>query len=274
MEVTTQNPPLGAQIYPYPNSSQSDTFDHHPAPPQPRDRRKSDLSTRPPPWNLTLLDSSPPVNRTNANLRDTRRHSRSKSKSTDPPTPHLDSTSDPNAGGDQFLHPTQTIPHTDLGHRRSRSSGLGDRGTGELPSAPYPSPVGSPSLRHEPLPLIPSLQNLSLSSDVGRDRSISVVVSERRRKVDKNLACPVPGCGRTFDRDPSLRGGLSRPSHEKALTSHYRAPAFTQRGETIPVQVAWVRENVRKGSRLQAPRAASFQLPPISVKIAGSHSRG
>ena len=85
--------------------------------------------------------------------------------------------------------------------------------------------------------------------------------SERRRKTDANFACPVPGCGSTFTRHFNLKGASRRLLREALPIFFLRAYAFTQRRETVPVQVARMWERLREGPRLQAPRAASFQLP-------------
>ena len=218
-----------AQINPQPNSSQSDTFDNYPAPDQPRVRSKSDTSSRPPTWGFTPSNPLSSTNRTNANPSDNRRHSRSKGELVHPPAPRTDSANDPKTGGDQSLHPTQTVLHLNPGQdKRSSGRGLVDRGIGGLPDVPFPSPDGSPSLGCEPLPSIPSLHNFSVSSSTGRSRPTSTVInrpdtvttttvetSERRRIVHKSFACPVPGCGKTFGRDVSLRSTSHRPLRKK-----------------------------------------------------------
>lgn len=62
--------------------------------------------------------------------------------------------------------------------------------------------------------------------------------SERRRKTDANFACPVPGCGSTFTRHFNLKGIPSCHCFQLMLTCYPRSHAFTQRRETVPVQVA------------------------------------
>ena len=90
--------------------------------------------------------------------------------------------------------------------------------------------------------------------------------SERRRKTDANFVCPVPGCGSTFTRHFNLKGASYRPLRAMSLIHLRRPYAFAQRREAIPVQVARVRERLCKSSRLQAPRAASFQLPAPQMR--------
>lgn len=225
MEPTPQNFPLDQ----HPKSSQSDTFDDYPAPDQPRVRSKSDTSTRPPTWGLTPLNPLTSTGMTSGNLSDNRRYSRSKGDFVHPPAPSTDSTNDPNTGGDQFIHPAPPVLRVNPGHdKRSSSRGLGDRGIGALPDVPYPSPDGSPSLGSQPLPSIPSLHNFSVSSATGRGRPTSMVIgrpnttttttgdsSERRRRSLKSFTCPSPGCGKTFDRDVTLRDHIRSHNEER-----------------------------------------------------------
>jgi len=217
MEPTPQNFPLD----PHPKSSQSNTFDQYPATDQPRVRSKSDTSSRPPTWGLTPLNPLSSIGRTSNNHSDNRRHSKSKGEFVHPPDPRTDSTNGPNARGDQgVLHPTQPF----LRVNPSSNRGLGDRGIGALPDVPYPSPDGSPSLRSQPLPFIPSLHDFSVSSATGRGRPTSMSIgrpdttgnsSERRRRSLKSFTCPSPGCGKTFDRDATLRGTSPSPIREE-----------------------------------------------------------
>lgn len=111
------------------------------------------------------------------------RHSRSEGGMISyPPSAHSDfiartAADNLNTVKQQFLHPTEVVPSINRGHHRRSSSGSRDRGIGGMglhsapgssrPS-PYPSPSASPLLGYDPLPPIPSIQNLSVSSGMGR----------------------------------------------------------------------------------------------------------
>jgi hypothetical protein len=114
------------------------------------------------------------------------RHSRSEGGISYPPSAHPDfiartAAENLNTVKQQFLHPTETVPHPYRSHHRRNSSGSRDRGIGALNSAPgssraspYPSPNASPLLGYDPLPSIPSIQNLPPPTGMGRGRPVSM----------------------------------------------------------------------------------------------------
>jgi len=111
------------------------------------------------------------------------RQSRSESGISFPPSAHSDFiTRNLDAGGHNFLHPTETLPNITRGHQRRSSSGSRDRGIGGLQHSapgsarisPYPSPRTSPLLTYDSLPFIPTPQSIPVSSGMGRGRPVSM----------------------------------------------------------------------------------------------------
>ena len=111
------------------------------------------------------------------------RLSRSESGISYPPSAHADFIArNLNDAKQQFLSPSADGVPFRAHHRRS-SSGSRERGIGGMVqhsapgsgrASPYPSPHASPSLSYDPLPSIPSLQSLPVSSGMGRGRPTSM----------------------------------------------------------------------------------------------------
>ena len=164
----------------------------------------------------------------------------------------------------QFLYPHEQVASI-RGHRRT-SSGGGDGSWSALSSnrpSPYPSPSASPRVRYEDLPNValtgrqpsilrpdPPQPNINAAVTVSKQTVTSertAGASHRRRKQDANFLCPVPGCGSTFTRSFNLKGALFYSTCcITSLTNHViRSYEVPQRGTSVPVQVARLRQGLR-----------------------------
>jgi hypothetical protein len=137
--------------------------------------------------------------------------------------------------------------------------------------SPYPSPSGSPALVAQGLPPMND-HTMNPWSKVERQQvttPATAKASEGRRKGEASFVCPVPGCGSTFTRHFNLKGNYARlaTAINSLFTSRIeRSSAVSQRGATIQVQVAWLREGFRSPARLQAARGLAPQLAPLHVR--------
>ena len=77
--------------------------------------------------------------------------------------------------------------------------------------------------------------------------------SQKRRKQPANFVCPVPGCGSTFTRHFNLKGlfhSVQRIIMVGSADLFDRSLAVACGRETVPVQVAWLRQGLCQAARL------------------------
>lgn len=162
-------------------------------------------------------------------------------------------------------------------------------GASSARASPYPSPSASPRPGYGPLPDMNGMpMNVSmtamrrtpsgtmLTTDLNMNSNIGSMpmdttsvpthiakvnvttpstadASQKRRKQPANFVCPVPGCGSTFTRHFNLKGSFHSVQRIIMVGSadlFDRSLAVACGRETVPVQVAWLRQGLCQAARL------------------------